>query len=279
MVKIELNALADPIVILALQALISLLGVAASFWVATNRGEMAATKYAQNETQRREHERILITNPLDQLKTSVLSINNVLINRFHYMDIHQSRSPDTEFFYEHLKTGYPELWQTIFRYENTYNSRVSQVELIYQNASDLLEKKWGDDPNFNIETHQLKNDIKRIIEAFYGEVVRRLIHDTELQLPSAHLEDPPRIIVGATHIMITSGIDIEKAVTDLNSILEGSVVFVKLQQLWKKYKSLSVNHSEIHYELDHMRALVHSGVHLKGWCTVGIAAKYEHARE
>ncbi len=128
MVKIKVSALADPIVILALQALISLLGVAASFWVATNRGEMAATKYAQNETQRKEHERILITTPLDQLKTSVYRIDNVLINCSQYMDIHQFRSPDAEFFYEHLKTGYPELWQTIFRYESTYNSRAHQVD-------------------------------------------------------------------------------------------------------------------------------------------------------
>ncbi len=134
-------------------------------------------------------------------------------------------------------------------------------------------------PKPEVIRSSLKNDIKRIIEAFYGEVVRRLIYDRELQLPSAHLEDPPRIIVGASNIMITSGIDIEKAVTDLNLILEGSEVFGKLQQLWEKYKSLSENHSEIHYELDLMRALVLSGVHLKGWCTVGTAAKYEHARE
>ncbi len=193
--KIEVRALADPIVILALQALISLLGVAASFWVATNRGEMAATKYAQNETQRKEHERILITNPLDQLKTSVLRIDNFLINYSYYMDIHQFISPDTEFFYAHLKTGYPELWKTIFRYEITYNSRVNEVDSIYQSASDSLEKKWGEDPNFNIEPHLLKTDIERIIEAFHGEVVRRLIHDREPQLPSAQLEDPPRITI------------------------------------------------------------------------------------
>ena len=145
----EMSTLIDPI-----NTLISLLGVVVAFFVANYRGEMAATKYAQSETKRREHERILITNPINNLKPYLYDIKNILNHGSQYLDIHQLRSPDTEFFYEHLKTGYPKLWQTIFRYENTYNSRASQVDSIYQSASDLLEKKWIHDPDINIKLPQ-----------------------------------------------------------------------------------------------------------------------------
>ena len=265
----------DQISTLLLSAFISTI---VSFLVAIYFGEMAATKYAQKETKRREHERILITNPLAQLQRAVYHIDNFLINRSQNIDIHQLRSPDVEFFHEHLKTGYPKLWKTILEYKNTYNSMANQADSIYQSASDLLEKKWEDDPNLKIEAYQLKSNIKRIIESFSGEVVRRVIYGNEPQLMSAHLRDPPQIIVGANNIMITSGIDLGKIVTDLKLILEGSEVFGELQQLWEKSRSLSIVQSDIYYELELMKSLVHSGVHLEGWCTVGIAANYEYAK-
>ena len=263
---------ADSIDILIMNLLISLVGVLLSFWVANYRGEMAATKYAQSETKRREHERILITNPINQLKTYLYDITNILINRSQNIDIHKLKSPDAEFFYEHLKTGYPKLMQTINRYEDSYNRIANQVNSIYQSASDLLEKKWKHDPDLNIKVHQLKSHINQIIAHFSGEVAHRLINNTKPKLSSIHPNDSDTIIVGSSHIIIYSFIDRETVVNDLNLILEGSEVFGKLQQLWEKSKSLSEVRSQIHYELELMKSLVYAGVTLKGSCVACIKA-------
>lgn len=269
------NALADPLVILVIQALISLLGVAAAFWVANYRGEMAAAKYAQSETQRREHMRTLITNPINQLRTYLYDINNILYNRHQNIDIHKLKSPEAEFFYEHLNTGYPPLMQTICRYKESYNGIVDQVNSIYQKASDLLEQKWGDEPDFINMEPPLKSFIDQVIAYFSDEVAQRLVNNTEPKLSSIYPTDSDTIMVGSSYIIIYSPIDRKKVVSDINLILEGSEVFGEIQKLWEESKPLSEVLIQINYELNLLRSLVYAGVPLKGSCIAGREANYE----
>lgn len=269
-----MSSLIDPI-----NTIISLLGVVAAFLVANYRGEMAATKYAQRETKRMKHAKILVTQPLSLFMRRLYHINSIFGSRPKKIDIHNlKKTPDFEFFIEHLNTGYQPLFQTFCGYKDHYNEIVDQVIETYQRAEYLLVQKWRREPDFNTIEPPLKSYISQFIAHFSEEVTRRLINDTEPKISSLHPQDTEKIIVGSAHIEIYGLEDREKVVNDLNLILESSEVFGKLQQLLEKAKPLLEEYDEIHYQLNLIRSLVNAEVPLEGSCKAGRKANYESNR-
>lgn len=265
----------SPIVVLVIQTLIGLATIAASIWVASTRGEMAATKYAQNEAQRRDHWRTLVTKPINHLIKQLLQISNILHRRRQKIDIHKLKSIDTEFFYEHLNTGYPQLMQTICRYQESYNGKVEQVNSIYHRASELLEQKWEDDPEIiNMKPH-LKSFINDLIGYFSSEVAMSFVNNTEPRSVSIPTNSANTILICNSHIIIDESIDREKVVSDLNLIFESTEVYGELQKLWEESQPSSKVPKQIIDELNLIRGWVMAGVPLKGSCSAGREANYE----
>ncbi len=265
----------SPTRVLFIQTLIGLATIGASIWVANTRGEMAATKYAQNEAQRRDHWRTLVTNPIVHLKNKLPDINNIPSSNRQNIDIHESKAIDTDFFYEHLNTGYPQLMKKICRYQESYNGKVNQVNLVYQRASDLLEQKWEADPDFTNMKPDIKSVINQIISNFSSEVAMRFVNKIEPRLVSIPSNVPNAILIASMHIMIYDSIDIEKVVSDLNLILESTACYGELQQLWEDSQPLSKLRNQIWVELNRIKGWVMAGVPLKGSCSAGREANYE----
>ncbi|MFX0207084.1 MAG: hypothetical protein ACFFDT_13935 [Candidatus Hodarchaeota archaeon] len=278
------NLLADPVAILVLQAIIAALGVAVSFWVANYRGEMAATKYTLNETRRREHALMLVSEPMRNLKNSLLYIEKILqvgttsTGEFYLfkVDIHENKSPEIEFLFEHLKTGYPQLWQTICRYQDSYNKIVDRSLATYRRALDLLEQKWGamgDETKLLTVAFSPKIFAARAIEAFSKEVTSRLVYENEPHL--ATVQSPTTITVGGRNIETMSEFDAQTIAYDLNSVLEGTEIFGQLEQLWEVAKALREERDQIDYQLNQIRAYAHAGIFIQGSCIAGRKAHYE----
>jgi len=252
------NPLADPIVILVLQVVIAAASVVVSFWVANYRGEMAATKYTLNETRRREHALMLAAEPIQSLKGSLRYIETILqvgttstgeLYLFR-VEIDEHSSPEIEFLFEHLNTGYPQLRQAICRYQDSYNKIVDRVLATYQRALDLLEQMWGAETDLLPVAPSPKIFAARIIGAFSKEVTSRLVHENEPRL--ATVQSPSNINVGGTNIPNMPETDSERMVNDLNLILEGSEVFGQLQQLWEEARPLRKERKQIDYQLEHI---------------------------
>lgn len=274
------NLLADPVVILILQVAIAAVGVAVSFWVANYRGEMAATKYTLNETRRREHALMLVTEPLKSLQNSLRYVERILQvgttrGEFYIfkVELHEHRSPEIEFLFEHLKNGYPQLLQAIYRYQDSYNKIVDRVLTTYRRALDLLEQTWGVEPDLLTVVTSPKIYAARAIEAFSKEVTNRLVHEDEPRI--ATVQSPGTINVWSTNIVAFPETDAERIVHDLNSILEDPEIFGQLQQLWEEARPLRKERDEIDFQLERIRAFAHAGIFLQGSCTAGREAHYE----
>lgn len=277
------SLLADPVVILILQVAIAAVGVAVSFWVANYRGEMAATKYTLNETRRREHALMLVTEPLKSLQNSLCYVERILQvgttrGEFYIfkVELHEHRSPEIEFLFEHLKNGYPQLLQAIYRYQDSYNKIVDRVLTTYRRALDLLEQTWGVEPDLLTVVTSPKIYAARAIEAFSKEVTNRLVHEDEPRI--ATVQSPSIINVWSTNIVAFPETDAERIVHTLNSILEDPEIFGQLQQLWEEAKPLREERDEIDFQLERIRAYAHAGIFLHGSCTAGREAHYEHSR-
>ncbi|MBC8458004.1 MAG: hypothetical protein H8D67_08425 [Deltaproteobacteria bacterium] len=148
------------------------------------------------------------------------------------------------------------------------------MNAIYLNAVDLLKQKWVVEPDFNNLVSPLTSYIELIMTYFPNEVTRRLIHGEDPQLARPHPQDQDTIMVGSSHIIIYS-FDRETVIKDLNSILEGSEVFGKLQLIWEKVNPLYEDLKQIKEEIESIRASVHAGLNLKGSCSVGKEANFE----
>lgn len=275
-----IRELADPVVILVLQVIIAAVSVIASFWVANYRGEMAATKYTLNETRRREHALMLVAEPIQSLKGSLRYIEQIFqvgttsIGELYQfkVDIHARKSPESEFLFEHLNTGYSQLWQAICRYQDSYNKIADQVLATYRRALDLLEQRW-------IETDLLtvapspKIYAARAVEAFSKEVTSRLVYENEPRF--ATIQGSNIIMVYSTNIQTMSERDADEIVRDINSILEDPKVFGQLKQLWEEARPLHKERKQIDIQLERIRAFAQAGIFLQGSCTAGRKAHYE----
>jgi hypothetical protein len=275
------NSLADSSFILILQVIIATLGVILSFWVANYRGEMAATKYTLKEARRREHVLMLVDEPMHILESSLLVIDGILkvwythpgkLNTMR-VDIYSDKSPETSFLFEHLSTGYPQLWQAICRFQDSYNKIVDQVLAIYQRALDLLEEKWGAITDLRTGVTSPKTYAAEAIDNFSKEVTNRLQWGKEPL--KATVKTPDIITFWSTDIDSVPWADAETIVHDLNSILEDPEVFRQLQQLWEEAKLLRKEREQICSQLDRIKAFTRAGIFLRGSCTVGREANYE----
>ena len=280
-----IRELADQVVILVLQVVIAvvgvIVGVIVSIWVAKHYGEMAATKYTLNETRRREHALMLSAEPMQDLKRSLYYINSILEVGVHHagelylfkVDINRHSSPEIEFLFEHLKTGYPQLWQAICRYQDSYNKIADRVLETYRRAMDLLEQMWGAEPDLLTVAPYPKIYTARAIEYFSKEVTSRLAHENEPR--TATVQSQNNINLWSTNLATKSETDGERIVHDLNSILESPEVFGQLQLLWEEARPLREERDQIDYQLERIRAYAHAGIYLQGSCTAGRKAHYE----
>ena len=270
-----IRELVDPVVILVLQVVIAAVSVIASFWVANYRGEMAATKYTLNESRRREHALMLVTEILQSLQGSLRYIEQIYqvgtthTGEFYIfkVEFNEHRSPESEFLFEHLNTGYPQLLQAIYRYQDSYNKIIDRVLVTYRRALDLLEQMWGAEPNLLTVASSPKIYAARLIEAFSKEVTSRLVYENEPR--SASVQSPDIINVWSTTFATKSKTDGERIVHDLNSILEGPEIFGQLQQLWEEARPLRKEREQIDIQLERIRAYAQAGIFLNGSCSAG----------
>lgn len=224
--------------------------------------------------QKRDHDLLIYARPINLLLTSLLEVNNILPRSDQKIDIHKHHFKDQEFFFEHLETGYQTLFQKMCDYQDSYNGIVDQVNAIYRNAVDLLKQKWIVEPDFNNLVPPLTSYIEQIMAYFPNEVTRRLIHGEDPQLACPHPQDQETILFGSSHIIIYS-FDREMVIKDLNSILEGSEVFGRLQQIWSKVNPLYEDVKQIKEEIERIRASIHAGLNLRGSCSVGKEVGFE----
>ncbi len=275
--------MANQIEIFILQALISVAGVLVSYWVATNRGEMAATKYTLNETRRREHALLLVDEPLSSLGGSLLYFDNIMRIwvdtktgelSIQNIDISDRISPAEELLHGHLKTGYPQLLQSIIRYQDSYNRIANQVLTTYQSGMDLLVKKWEAETVLITFGTSPKIYAAKMINLFSQEVINRLYQRNEPVLSNVS-PNPTVFIIGTTPSQAMNSRDAKRIVDDLNSILESTEVFGKLQKLWKETEILIKERQKIDYDLDKLRTFTRAGIYLQGSCKAGREAHYE----
>lgn len=274
---------ADSTDILIMNLIISLGGVLLAFWVANYRGEMAATKYTLNETRRREHALILVDEPLSSLKGSLFHFDNIMRIwvdtktgelSIHNIDISDRISPAEELLHEHLKTGYPQLLQSMNRYQDSFNRMANQVLATYQRGMDLLVQKWEAETDLITVRPSPKIYAAKMINIFSQEVFNRLYQKNEPVL-SYVCPNPTVFMIGTHPSQTMNSRDAKRIVDDLNSILESPEVFGKLQQLWKETKLLIKEREKIDYGLDKLRTFTRAGIYLQGSCKAGREAHYE----
>ncbi len=261
----------DDATILLLQAGIAAIGVILSIIVANRWGELAATRYTLNESRRREHAQVLVTE-IQRLGISyVESIFDVWVNQEklakHKVNIHYFMSSNIELFLAHLETGYNSLYKDILNYQDNYNKKVDTVLAIYNKALTILNEfsakqsvRWAVGP-------------PRVIEAFVGEVIRRLVHQNQ---PNVATIIEHNVMFGNQILASADNVTEEEKIRDIvNSLFERQEIFGELKTVWKDIQPIGEKHKNINKQLEQISAYVNSGVYLSGSCPAGKAAGYE----
>lgn len=274
------NPLEDPLTILILQVIIATAGVVVAFFVATYRGEMAATKFSINETRRRDHALRLIEKALESIKESLTNIELILGVRpkssdeltIGKMDIHKMVYPEKELLLKHLETGYEQLYGMISNYQETYNKLADSSLVIYNKAIQTLKDACKE------ETLGFSVDIKyaRTIEAFSGGVTSQLAHSNSSKL--ARYARDNHVWLGSYDIVARLTQEQgEKLAKAINSLFQDPEIFGQLEQIWKDAQPLIEDRNRIKNEINMLKTYVEAGVHLEGSCQAGMKAGYEKA--
>jgi len=266
---------------LLLNALISAI---VSFLVSIYFGEMAATKYLQKETLHREHDLLLVGEPLNGLRGSIRYYSDVVTQVYvnlqngeisiPRMNITDRISIEEELLHEHLDSGYPQLLQSIKTYQDSYNGLRDRVNATYQKGMDLLMHRWVTEKELTAMNFLPERLCARILRIFKDEVSSRLF---EKRVPIYALSDNDLIIWGTEQFNVGDEIEALQFVSDINDILEGPEIYEEIKKSWLEAESLREEREKIDNDLDRIIASVNAGVPFGGWCTVGIAANYEHS--
>ena len=233
-------------------------------------------------TQRQGHDRMLIGEPLNGLRGSIRYYSDVITNVYvslrdgeisiPRMNITDRISREEELLHEHLNTGYPQLLQSIETYQDSYNGIRDQVHAIYQKGMDLLVQSWEGKGLITVE-----HSPARIISIFKDIVSSRLYQQNEPLY--ARIKQPLIISWGGNDIHFKDVAEGKQILNDIDSILEGPVIYREIKKLWAQAEPLREEREKIDYDINRLEASVDGGIPLKGWCAVGIAANYEHSQE
>ena len=279
------NPFSDPLVVFAVQLLLSGATIIISILVARRWGEMAATKYTLTKTERSSHHHTLVGEPwkgfretLASSKVSQILVVSALFSppepEAQMINLNENKLPEVDLLLSHLKEGYPELHSRILKYQDAFNGISSQVLQTYQKSIRELREKWGRLP---IEHDwRVEGGYPGLAQAISVVVYRRLALGQ--QFAGAVFQPPRRITIGdRPSAEVPSPTDAAMVLNDLNSALdENGQMWSMLQQLWERAKPLEAECEYFNVELERIRGWVQSaGISLKGWCPAGREAGYE----
>ncbi len=278
------SLLSDPVVIFVIELLFSAaVTVIVSILVARRWGEMAATKYTLNTTERSNHHRSLVGEPLTKLRQSLssLEINQIMNVSVMWqpelvarrIDFNASNSPEVSLLLSHLEKGYTELYSRMLKYQEAYDRLSASIVQVYNRAIEILKGKWGRAPLE--KSWRIDGGYGRIMEAFSTEVANRLVRGNQPQVVGLSPDGSVRLGSYAI-IQGVSLSDVLKVSQDVNSLFDDPDVFDKLQEIWKTVQPLLRDCEYFNRELDTLRAYVQTGgIHLRGSCPAGREAGYE----
>lgn len=274
------NPLADPVMALLIQIVITAAGVVVSFFVATYRGEMAATRFTLDETKRMDHARILVNSTFVNIRGTLPYVNEMLkvrekdeggLSIITAKIVRGDISYETKLMLEHLSTGYPHVEKAMTNYRVTYNLLADRTFEIYDKALQMLKdvcspERIGFEASISYEG---------ILRAFSEEITNQFVFKRKPNLVK-HTQDG-YVRLGQYDILQISKDRGEILVRAINSLFDSHAIVGSLLLVWMDAQPLHAERKKIEDELNRIKAWVDAGIHLEGSCEAGIKAKYEVA--
>lgn len=228
---------------------------------------------------RRDHSRLLTEKPLDEIKRNLEHADNILMvwvqgatNQIarRRIDIDAEISPNAQFFLNHLRTGYRDLYATIEDYEKSFNELVDRELATYGKVLTAMNDFAALQEGVHWEV-----SAARCVEAFSQMIEVEIGRGGKHQL--AIVETPSRVRLGSYIIAHTDDDDASsKLAKRINSLFEDENIIQELKRIARESQdSLAKVRRLIDNQLEDIRALVLSNVPLEGWCRGGETGGYE----
>ncbi|MGI0078885.1 MAG: hypothetical protein ACRECH_04615 [Nitrososphaerales archaeon] len=226
---------------------------------------------------RLEHSLFLMGQPLEDIRQSLdypdgflmvwaNGATNEIIRR--RIDVMRDRSPNSLFLLSHFESGYGELYESIFNYEQAFNKLVDRELAVYHKAESILSDFASSAP-----VHW-EVSVARAIEAFSGQAEVELGRGGKSEKARNDGVNGVRLgsyILGHTDSEETA----DEMVACINSLFDNQDVYGQLREIYKIVRTLLEDRKKIDRDFEQIKALVQSKVPLDGWCAGGRTGDYE----
>jgi hypothetical protein len=225
---------------------------------------------------RRQHTLTLVKEPMDEVARCLRPIDTILqawalipggamlYPRVKIGDL----SVTSEYFLNHLSTGYPEIYALMSQYEAQYNASVDKVEHIYSKVKSQLDNLKGKDV-INWEN----GSTVWTMQAFSNEVDSQIRRGGPLQ--KCQVESFSIRLSGYIIAKVHNSDDVNLVVNTMNSLLENQLILGDLEDIWVGTQPLSEVYLRVGRRFSELKANAEAGVDLRGFCQGGVEAGYE----
>lgn len=266
----------DPNLTLIIQIIIAAVTIFGSFfgswWISKRQGEMAASKYVLTDKKRMDHANDIVEGQLYELEMynimnpqaimKVLVSDGKLTNYQFDIQLEEPFPIEYEFLFSHLKTGYPDLYQNLIHYKQSYNHLSNQILQYY---NDMLEK-WG----FSLRKAENYIVIIRIISEIFSNAFNS---NQSIQEAKTEYDIHNFVRLSGNRFKVRSEQDAQEIRETINVIFREH--FDDVSAFWETIQSLREEQKTINTAFKRIDNNIQAGLPLKGYCSAGRTAGYE----
>ena len=257
-----------------------------AFW--TLKATQKSAEATERTFQRKRHDFRLTSGSLDDLRKSIWLYDNFFNGSWintRTLDIDVTpmsiewRSRRDELLCAHLQTGYPELLESIYTYQETYNKNVQKFISLLQESIDLLVPQLERYRELCSRDSSLEVFCTSIVNSFRESFVLREVNGIN-SVNHAHIENGMLTYRQNQTVRLVSNMEERVILEVVNSTFDPkNPVYLNFVELVSEAKSTEKDYNNIIYGLDSIRESILAGSYLEGWREEGILAGYEHKEE